>query len=215
MTIALFDLDNTLIDRQGTLTAWAGAFARSRGLDAPTEKRLIGALRDRAYPATFEALRQELPLAEPAEVLWAEYVQGIAAGVRQRPDLIDDVKQLRAAGWRVGILTNGAGDIQRAKIKAAGLGDVVDAIAISEEIGARKPDPKAFQSALALCGTDHPAGAWMVGDNPEGDIGGAHGAGLRTIWIRGRPWPRHLPAAHHSVDSVADAIQILMIEGSL
>ncbi|ASQ93356.1 hypothetical protein CGL27_09780 [Streptomyces sp. 11-1-2] len=30
--LALFDLDNTLIDRQGGLDAWAGAFARSRGL---------------------------------------------------------------------------------------------------------------------------------------------------------------------------------------
>ncbi|MGO4459385.1 HAD family hydrolase [Streptomyces sp. M-16] len=215
MTIALFDLDNTLIDRQGTLTAWANAFARSRGLDAPTEEHLVDALRDRAYPATFEALRQELPLAEPTEMLWADYVQGMAAGVTQRPDVIDGVKQLRVAGWVVGILTNGAGDIQRAKIKAAGLADVVDAVAISEEIGARKPDPKAFQSALALCGTDRPGEAWMVGDNPEGDIAGAHQAGLRTIWVRGRPWPRHLPAAHHSVDSVADAIHILMIEGSL
>ena len=29
----------------------------------------------------------------------------------------------------------------------------------------------------------------MVGDNPEADIGGGRGAGLRTVWLsRGRTW---------------------------
>jgi len=32
----------------------------------------------------------------------------------------------------------------------------------------------------------------MIGDNPEADIGGGHGAGLRTVWLsRGRNWPHH------------------------
>jgi len=49
----------------------------------------------------------------------------------------------------------------------------------------------------------------MVGDNPAGDIGGGHRAGLRTIWLRGRPRPEGLTAAHHDVDDVTDAIAIL------
>ena len=39
-----------------------------------------------------------------------------------------------------------------------------------------------------------------------------HQAGLRTIWLRGRPWPDGLPAAHHVVDDVTDAITILLNE---
>ena len=54
----------------------------------------------------------------------------------------------------------------------------------------------------------------MVGDNPAGDIGGGHQAGLRTIWLRGRPWPDDLAVAHHDVDDVTDAITILLNETS-
>ncbi|THA47476.1 HAD family hydrolase [Streptomyces sp. A1136] len=214
MTTALFDLDNTLIDRQEAVANWARTFAADHGFDPAAEAQVADALGERAYPATFVRLRDELGLAEPAAQLWNDYVQGIAANAKVRPNAIEGIEQLRATGWKVGILTNGAGDIQRAKLAAAGLADVVDAIAISEEIGARKPDLAAFHTALALCGSAQGAKAWMVGDNPQGDIGGAHQAGLRTIWLRGRTWPQHLAAAHHSVDTVTEAIEILLKEGN-
>lgn len=214
MNIALFDLDNTLIDRQQAVENWAHAFASDHGLSPAAQSQLVDALRDRAYPETFARLRDALSLAEPVATLWANYVQGIAAKVKARTGAIKGIQQLRATGWKVGILTNGAGDIQRAKLSAAGLIAEVDAIAISEEIGIRKPDPAAFLTALALCGSGRPEEAWMIGDNPEGDIGGAHQAGMRTIWLRSRPWPLHLMPTHHSVDTITDAIEILMKEGT-
>ncbi|MEU9647232.1 HAD family hydrolase, partial [Streptomyces sp. NPDC048188] len=45
-----------------------------------------------------------------------------------------------------------------------------------------------------------------------GDIGGGQRAGLRTIWLRGRSWPDEVPAAHHVVDDVTEAITILLNE---
>jgi putative hydrolase of the HAD superfamily len=210
VTIALFDLDNTLIDRQWALSEWAASFRRDHGLDEGAEQHLVDALRDRAYPATFERLRQELALDASAVQLWNGYVTGIAAGVHRRPDVIEGLEQLRAVGWKLGILTNGASDIQRAKIAAAGLTAVVDTIVISEEIGARKPEKDAFHVAVARCGGAPSTTAWMVGDNPAGDIGGAHHAGLRTIWLRGRPWPDNVAAPHHIVDTVTEAITLLL-----
>ncbi|MFD0353641.1 HAD family hydrolase [Streptomyces sp. NPDC127110] len=215
MNIALFDLDNTLIDRQQAVENWVHAFAADHGLSPAAQSQLVDALRERAYPETFARLRAELALAEPADTLWANYVQGIAANVKARTGAIEGIQRLRATGWTVGILTNGAGDIQRAKLSAAGLTTEVDAIAISEEIGTRKADPAAFHTALTLCGSGRPGEAWMIGDNPEGDIGGAQQAGLRTIWVCShRPWPLHLMPAHHSVDTITDAIAILMKEGN-
>lgn len=70
--LALFDLDNTLIDRQCGLDAWAGAFARSRGLPDQTAVLVTARLRDRAYPEDFDYLRGVLRLAEGAEELWSE-----------------------------------------------------------------------------------------------------------------------------------------------
>lgn len=150
--LVLFDLDNTLIDRQGALAEWAAGFCRGRMLDGRAEEHLVHALKERAYPATFERLRQELALDEPATKLWEDYVTGIASGVAPQPDTFKGLEQLRAGGWRLGILTNGAIDIQHAKIAAAGLAESVDAIVISEEIGARKPEIEAFHVAVARCG---------------------------------------------------------------
>ncbi|MET9956299.1 HAD family hydrolase [Streptomyces sp. NPDC006339] len=214
MTIALFDLDNTLIDRQWALQEWAAGFCRDRGLDGGAEQHLVDALRERAYPRTFERLRQELALQEPADRLWAGYVDGIAASVTANPGAVDGLERLRAAGWRLGILTNGASDIQRAKIRAAGLADLVDAVVVSEEIGAWKPEREAFEVAVARCGGIPSRSVFYIGDNPAGDIGGADAAGLATIWLRGRPWPEGTPAPNHTVDTVADAIALLLQGGS-
>ncbi|MFD4635013.1 hypothetical protein ACFVYR_36470 [Streptomyces sp. NPDC058284] len=59
MNLALFDLDNTLIDRQWALHEWAAGFCRECGLDEGAERHLVDALGERAYPHTFERLRQE------------------------------------------------------------------------------------------------------------------------------------------------------------
>ncbi|MFJ2407067.1 HAD family hydrolase [Streptomyces xanthochromogenes] len=214
MRFVLFDLDNTLIDRQGTLAVWAEVFCRERDLDERAARYLVDALSERAYPHTFEWLRHELALEESTAQLWAAYVDGIAHHVTVNPGAIDGLGQLRAEDWKLGILTNGAADIQRAKITAAGLTNAVDAIVISEEIGVRKPDTHAFHTAVAQIGGSPSAPAWMVGDNPAGDIAGAHQAGLRTIWLRGRPWPADVDTPYYSVDTIAEAITLLLTEGS-
>ncbi|MEU6053113.1 HAD family hydrolase [Streptomyces xanthochromogenes] len=114
--------------------------------------------------------------------------------------------------WTIGIVTNGASDIQRAKLAATGLTDLVDGVAVSGDLDIRKPDRRLFELAALRCGVSLAADSWMVGDNPAGDIGGGHEVGLRTIWIRGRPWPENLRAAQYVVDDVTDAITILLNE---
>jgi putative hydrolase of the HAD superfamily len=209
--LVLFDLDNTLLDRQWALAEWAADFCRTHGLDGGAEGHLVDTLQERAYPATFERLRHELVLEEPAAKLWDDYVTGIAARVPRRPEVIEGLEQLHAARWRLGILTNGAADIQRAKIAAAGLAGSVDAIVISEEIGARKPEADAFHVAVARCGGTPQEEGWMVGDNPENDIRGGQSAGLRTIWVsQDGPWPDHLTPPDHAVPDALSAIKLLL-----
>ncbi|MFD5111913.1 HAD family hydrolase [Streptomyces sp. NPDC058391] len=138
--------------------------------------------------------------------LWQEYVSLMAAAVTCRPEVLEGLARLRAAAWTIGVITNGASDIQRAKLVATGLVDLVDRVAVSGDLEIRKPDLRLFQLAASRCGADLVDGGWIVGDNPAGDIVGGHLTGLRTIWPRGRPWPDDLPAAHHVVDDITDAI---------
>jgi putative hydrolase of the HAD superfamily len=209
---ALFDLDGTLTDRQAALSDAVTGLCRVHALGPDAEQWLRTELADRANPADFARLRAYFDLEATAAQLWREYVRRIAAATICRPEVLEGLARLRDAAWTIGIITNGASDIQRAKLSATGLADLVDGVAVSGDLGIRKPDRRLFELAAARCGTSLEAGGWMVGDNAAGDIGGGHEAGLRTIWLPGRPWPDGLLAADHVVDDVLDAIDILLDE---
>ncbi|MDA5281210.1 HAD family hydrolase [Streptomyces sp. Isolate_45] len=209
--LALFDLDGTLVDRQSAFSDAVSHLCRRHALTPDIEHWLLRELADRANAGDFARLREAFQLVVPATQLWQDYVGLMAAAVTCRPEALEALAQLRAAAWTIGIVTNGAGDIQRAKLAATGLAELVDGVAVSGDLEIRKPDPRIFGLAATRCGVDL-AGGWMIGDNPVGDIGGGHEAGLRTIWLRGRPWPAGLSAAHHVVDDVTDAINILLDE---
>ncbi|WP_327310076.1 HAD hydrolase-like protein (plasmid) [Streptomyces sp. NBC_01298] len=210
----LFDLDGTLIDRQAAFSDAVTAMCRAHAFDAPIEQWLLAALVDRANLSDFARLRIDFELTVPAEQLWQEYVHLIAEAVTCRPEVLEGLRQLRAAEWTIGVVTNGGGDIQRAKLVAAGMTDLVDGVAASGDLEIRKPARELFELAASRCGRRLTDGGWMIGDNPTGDIGGGHHAGLCTIWIRGRPWPDGLPPADHTVDDATDAIAILLNESS-
>ncbi|MFI2761491.1 HAD family hydrolase [Streptomyces echinatus] len=113
--LALFDLDNTLIDRRGGLKDWARGFVRSRRLSQGAVSTICDRLRERAYPADFVDLRVLLGLSDTPGDLWHEYVDGIARSVRCAPEVRKGLEELRVAGWTLGVATNGAGDVQRAQ----------------------------------------------------------------------------------------------------
>ncbi|MGA5284828.1 HAD family hydrolase [Streptomyces griseoincarnatus] len=212
MAFALFDLDNTLVDRQSAYEDAVATLCRRRAFGREIEQWLLTELADRANLVDFTRLHRSFGLRVSAEALWQEYVDLVASAVTRRPDVIEGLLQLRAASWTVGIVTNGASDIQRAKLAVTGLAALVDGVAVSGDLEIRKPDPRLFELAASRCGVSLADGGWMVGDNPAGDIGGGHYAGLRTIWLRGRPWPDSNPSAHYVVDDVTDAIAILLTE---
>jgi len=84
--------------------------------------------------------------------------------------------------YRLALITNGAIDIQRAKIHGSNLGDFFDTIIISGEVGFGKPDPKLFQMALDRLAVA-PQESVMIGDSLRRDIGGARDVGIQTIWV--------------------------------
>jgi FMN phosphatase YigB (HAD superfamily) len=96
--------------------------------------------------------------------LWRAYCADIAALVSCPGEVLDGLGELREAGWRVGVATNGAVDIQRAKLRATGICERVDGVFVSEEADARKPGRRHFALAAARCGAVLGDGGWMVGD---------------------------------------------------
>jgi putative hydrolase of the HAD superfamily len=106
---------------------------------------------------------------------------------------VELVRHLRAAGVTTGLLTNGPSWMQRRKVELLGLEAELDAIGISEELGASKPDPAAFTATLDLMGSA-PDDTVMVGDHLDWDVRGALAAGMRgAVWVAGGEDEREPP----------------------
>jgi FMN phosphatase YigB (HAD superfamily) len=125
---------------------------------------------------------------------------------------LEALRRLRAADWRIGIVTNGMTDNQHGKIHRAGLHTMVDGWCISDEVGIRKPKAAIFDIIAQRCGTSLAQGGWMIGDDPLLDIAGGRRAGLRTISLQREStlWPEDQPAPDNTVATVADAVEILL-----
>ena len=84
---------------------------------------------------------------------------------------------------KIGVVTNGPSARQRGKLESFGIRpDGLDALAISGEVGAAKPDPAIFRHALARLGVA-PERVTMVGDSWENDVLGALGSGMAAVWL--------------------------------
>ncbi|GAA1941704.1 HAD family hydrolase [Kitasatospora viridis] len=211
--LALFDLDNTLIDRDAAFLAWLDEFVADHGLDGAARAWLVRADGRTAGPMDgfFRLARREFGLAPSAEELWGRFRRRMPELAHCRPEDLAALGDLRAAGWRTAIVTNGMTDNQRGKIHRTGLAPLVDAWCISDEVGIRKPDPAIFRLAAQRCATTLDRGGWTIGDSGAHDIAGGRGAGLGTVWIRrGRTWPDDQPAPDHEADTVAEAVAILL-----
>ncbi|MEV6868536.1 HAD family hydrolase [Streptosporangium subroseum] len=212
--LALFDLDNTLVNLDEAFQIWVSEFVREHAL----EHGAVGWLTalDRAgYPHReifFTKVRGHFALPDPVDELWSRYRRRMPYLVRCRPEVMDGLSRLRASGWQVAIVTNGTADNQLGKIQRTGLAKVVDAYALSGVEGIRKPDVGLFEIAAKRCGVDLADGGWMVGDHLVTDIGGGQAAGLRTVWIDRGTWPGNEHDADHVVTDVLQAMEILQAE---
>lgn len=139
--------------------------------------------------------------------MWLEYRSQMPTLVRVADDDRRALAALRAAGWTVGIVTNGMLDNQEGKILRTGLDALVDGWVVSEAVGARKPAPEIFEALASQLGCA--LEGWMIGDSLEQDVAGGAGVGLRTVWIA----DGSDPTGYHPdviVDSVSAAVHVIL-----
>jgi putative hydrolase of the HAD superfamily len=91
---------------------------------------------------------------------------------------------LKGRGVRLGLLTDGRPQTQRAKIDALCISGYFDAIVLSDEYGRdrRKPDALPYEHVLHGLGIG-PDECVFVGDNPKKDFVGARKLGIRTVRV--------------------------------
>jgi putative hydrolase of the HAD superfamily len=87
--------------------------------------------------------------------------------------------------YRLHLITNGFHGVQHRKIQNSGIAHFFETVTTSEDVGAKKPNPKVFEHALALAGATANT-AMMIGDSFEADILGAEAVGFKTIFFNYR-----------------------------
>jgi HAD superfamily hydrolase (TIGR01509 family) len=114
------------------------------------------------------------------------------------PDAVPTLKALKARGIATAAVSNVGFDL-RPVLSGLGLLEWLDAVVLSYEIGAVKPDPDVFHMACDALGIE-PEHTLMVGDHPEAD-GGAADAGLGVLIL-----PMSPPGAPHGLDAVLELV---------
>ena len=133
------------------------------------------------YSIVDEALAEEMARA---------FLKLKSATIELVPGALDTLRSLRNCDTKLGLITNGGADVQRAKVRKAGLEPLFNCILVAGEFGAAKPDPRVFNHTLEQMQVE-PSDAWMVGDNLVNDVGGAQAVGIYGVWVdwRGRGLP--------------------------
>jgi putative hydrolase of the HAD superfamily len=98
------------------------------------------------------------------------------------PGAHEAIDALKALGVKLALLTNGAADIQRAKVERFALAQRFDHVQIEGEHGFGKPDERAYLHAMQALGVTAPD-TWMVGDNLEWEVEAPQRLGIYAIWM--------------------------------
>ena len=80
------------------------------------------------------------------------------------------------------VITNGTVEAQKEKLKGSGLGQYMDGIFISDEIGIEKPGIGFFRPALKLLRGIDPERILVVGDSLTSDMKGGNNIKARCCW---------------------------------
>eukprot|EP00927_Polykrikos_kofoidii_P080810 TRINITY_DN77780_c0_g1_i1.p1 TRINITY_DN77780_c0_g1~~TRINITY_DN77780_c0_g1_i1.p1 ORF type:complete len:250 (+),score=38.02 TRINITY_DN77780_c0_g1_i1:87-836(+) len=191
----VFDLDDTLWNTIETLNDAHEVMRQALGLRCPEVeakygdtpvfrdemKVTMGAFPEQAHDFTFVRMETLTRLIGDKEI--AQEIYDVWYKKRNDPALFPGVVRalgsLRAAGIRVGTLTDGNSDPST----IASLREIVDFTVSAAEVGTSKPDRKMFACCEAK--SECSAGELvMVGDNLDKDVIGARNAGWRGIWCR-------------------------------
>jgi len=199
----LFDFHSTLVD-QGDPHAWlelawrhaghTGSVRESLGAEGADE---LADWVNRIWEHVLEvdpANERDLSSARHREVydLLMERVPGVDAVLSAAlyevmletwvpyDDALPTLRALKARGLKLALISNVGVDV-RGVLARGGMGDLFDAVILSYEVGAVKPDRPIFQRALDALGVPA-ARALMVGDNAHDDAGAAR-LGIRTLLL--------------------------------
>ena len=218
----LFDLDNTLLDRQTAFLQVAQAFYHSYPVirENSTREEVVSLLMSwdafGIFPQhPFERALDAWPdIGMSTGEMMDWYYEELWKAMEPDKLALALLEDLNKEGIPWGVVTNG-GPVQHEKVKVAGLQHLAPFVIVSSDFGQEKPVPAIYHEALtALVGI--PAeNTLFVGDSPDTDIKGAQRVGILTAWVTlGRTYPEGERLPDYQIGHVNELRPLLLERGS-
>ena len=219
---ALFDMDDTLIDRRSayddvyrvfydrheaihSTTSWENALEFFWSLSPSNATNANTAILD---------IQERWPgVTGDSQSHYNFYFTHMVKFIKVLPGAIDFIEWMNSNTSKWGVVTNGD-QFQHLKAETTGLDRITPFVLASRLFGVDKPAPEVFMEAVRLLDIEGLATEEIlfVGDNPYTDIFGAHGVGMKTAWVRmGREkYPDDAPAPDYVIDHVEELKNVLV-----
>jgi putative hydrolase of the HAD superfamily len=137
--------------------------------------------------------------------------------LRIPPENVDTLTRLRAAGLRLGLISN-ADVTEVAAWADSTLAGLFDAEIFSCAVGCVKPEPAIYEKCLAQLGLTG-SECLFVGDGGSNELIGARDAGMTTVFISGviaELWPEHIDhrrsLCDHHITRIPEVLAILGVD---
>ena len=109
------------------------------------------------------------------------YQSSLGDTIVYRDDSYHIIKSLRGKVKQY-VVSNGTIVAQEKKLRLSGLGELMDGVFLSEELGVEKPNKAFFDKVFKEIGDMDRDTVLIVGDSLTSDIRGGNNAGIRTCW---------------------------------
>ena len=209
--VVIFDLDGTLVDSIGLIVAsYQHAFTTVLGhpWDEAEIKTWIG-------QSLYGAMQRVSP--ERADEIFAAYTTWNEANTERLlavyPGIPDMLRDLAAAGVRMGIATSKRDAPALMAMQLTGIGGLIPLLVHHDSVDEHKPSPKAVLLASSMLDAEV-ADCVYVGDAAV-DVVAAHNAGMQSVAVRwGAGTPEAIAEAEPTVtcDTVAELRAVLLGE---
>ncbi len=184
----IFDLDNTLIDRQRAFREMLDRKFHALFDDEDLIQQMILDVMNWDANGTVERIvvfkrwvdkyHVTCITAEELDASWSKESGTVAF-------LFDDVRETLGVlknKYKIALLTNGNASSQRRKINTIQIDDLIDYSLVSSEFGVKKPDESIFEYTASQLGLKCEECAY-IGDNYNIDVLGSRNAGMLPIYV--------------------------------